>query len=479
MRSRPKLLSIMMSSLLAAGLAGGGGGVPLAASEDDSLLLVRQLNEAFVQVADRVSDSVVVIEVAHRKPVPVPAGEEIPERDVFDGKGSGVLISEDGYILTNHHVIDKASRIRVRLQDGRSFSASIRGQDPRSDIAVIKIETESASPAFAPAVLGDSDQVRVGEVAIAIGAPFELDYSVTFGHVSAKGRSGRALSFGAPDSDQDFIQTDANINPGNSGGPLINISGEVIGINTLIRGINTGIGFAIPINMAEEIARQIIADGKFTRARLGVGIDTLTERAELNRFLTQVHQGVVVLSIDPDGPAARSQLQPADVIVAVEDTPVSTVQQLKNQVRSRSIGVPLKLAVMRMDRRLDIEVTPEEWVDPNAPVPDSDAPKSRSEKLAASSGLKMRTIDDELVSLYGLERKQGVVIVEIEPGTPAARSPSLRPGLVVTAINTQPVESLAEVVRLWETVDLVQGVVIGFIDGNGAPTFEYLKDDER
>lgn len=475
-----------------------------AESRDDSMALVRQLNEAFVRVSDTVSASVVVIEVAHRrgergapqqqlqgdwfKLLPdelkrqfeeylekqqenaQPDQSADPDEDVFDGKGSGVVISEDGFVLTNYHVIEGASRLRVRLQSGRSFSASVQGQDPQSDVAIIKIEPGAMSKPFQVATLGDSDKVRVGEFAIAIGAPFELDYSVTFGHVSAKGRSGVLNS---RESDQDFIQTDADINPGNSGGPLVNIYGEVIGINTLIRGMNTGIGFAIPINMAREISEQIIDSGKFTRARLGVGIETLVENDDFNRFLPTVSQGVIISSVDPQGPAFGTGLQPADVVVAVDGVQVATSQQLKNQIRSRSVGEPVKLSVMRMERQLDVTVVPEEW-ESKALV--KKTPKKKAPRGPFVSGLRLRPVTDDLVELFALDKKEGVVITEIERDSLASRSLWLRPGVLVTAINSVRVESLADVSKAWAQVDLERGVVINLIDSTGIPRFEFLKD---
>lgn len=457
------------------------GGADSSAVGEDSLSLADRLNKAFIRAADTVSASVVVIEIAHQRPNRLATGqapkedEPEPGEDLFNARGSGVVISRDGYVLTNFHVIEGASRLRVRFRDGQSFAASVRGQDPRSDIAVIQIEAGERPALFQPAAFGDSDKVRVGEFAIAVGAPFDLDYSVTFGHVSAKGRSGGAL--GSAGSDQDFIQTDADINPGNSGGPLVNIRGEVIGVNTLVRGMNTGIGFAIPINMAREIAGQIMERGKFTRARLGIEIETLADRDDFNQFLKEVDQGVIVRGINPNGPAANSDLQPADVIVAVEGVPVDTAQELKNQVRSKLIGNPLNLSVARMDRhleirRLEIEVIPEEW-ETAAVIPPR---KPHQENKAPTSGLRLRAIDGDWAKLYGLKTREGVVLTEIERNTPASRSDRLRPGVVVTAINSIPVRSPWCVAKAWENVDLRKGVVIHFVDSNGAPMFEFLKD---
>lgn len=476
------LSGVVSAVLSCAAVAAGGTDGSAGGDDSDSLSLADRLNAVFVRAAEAVSASVVVIEVAHRRPSRLATGqspsadESEPGEDIFDAGGSGVVISRDGYVLTNFHVIEGASRLRVRLRDGQSFSASVRGQDPQSDIAVIQIDADERLGLFQPAVFGDSDKVRVGEFAIAVGAPFDLDYSVTFGHVSAKGRSGGAL--GSTGADQDFIQTDADINPGNSGGPLVNIRGEVIGVNTLVRGMNTGIGFAIPINMAREIANQIMEHGKFTRARLGIEIETLADGDDFNQFLKGVDQGVVVRGMNPNGPAADSDLQPADVIVTVEGVPVATAQELKNQVRSKPIGEPLNLSVVRMGRRetsrLEIEVIPEEWLAETViSVP---LRKHQRENKAPTSGLRLRAINDDWAKLYGLKTREGVVLTEIERNTPAGRSTRLRPGVVVTAVNSIPVRSPWDVAEAWESVDLRKGVVIHFVNSNGAPMFEFLKD---
>src|SRR5437899_2234111 len=321
-------------SALVAAAAFGLAPAPASARETSSALdLARQLNQAFIGVAEDVSPAVVVVKVVHKQNYIDAEEEDSPFGDmfrqfrkrfedqqherrkkesherpsgepVFDGQGSGVVLREEGYILTNGHVVDGADKIKVRFKDGSEYDGEVRGVDAQSDVAVVKIDPKGKK--LKVARLGDSDNTRVGEFAIAIGAPFELDYSVTFGHVSAKGRS-RII----PDRsmDQDFIQTDANINPGNSGGPLVNIDGEIIGINTLIRGLHTGIGFAIPINFAREVAEKLISDGRYTRSWLGVGIAPLREHAELRDLVSAgaspegpgaVLDGVVVTLISPD-----------------------------------------------------------------------------------------------------------------------------------------------------------------------------------
>src|SRR5438132_11780043 len=317
---------------------------PLAAKENSAAMdLARQLNQAFIEVADKVSPAVVVIKLAHKPDYrdlddgSNPFLDMVPElrkrfeeqfkkrqqrqsrrEPVYDSQGSGIVIREDGYILTNSHVVEGADKIMVKLKDGTEYEgAEIKGVDPQSDVAIIKINAKN----LIVAKLGDSSKTRVGEFAIAIGAPFELDYSVTFGHVSARGR--RVF----PDSvmmDQDFIQTDASINPGNSGGPLVNIDGEVIGINTLIRGMRTGIGFTIPSSLAKEISDELVRNGKFTRAWLGLGIRAFRDDPALRDLIKGIEDRVVISGILSNGPAARSELKLRDIITAVEGKRVST-----------------------------------------------------------------------------------------------------------------------------------------------------------
>src|SRR5437762_1323454 len=341
--------------------------LPLPAKEISSPMdLARQLNQAFIEVADKVSPSVVVIRVAHKPDYNESIDDDNPFFDmlprefrrrfeerrqrtprrsrepIFDSEGSGIVIREDGHILTNRHVVDGADKIKVRFKDGKEYGAEVRGEDAQSDLAVIKIEAKGLTSAR----LADSSKTRVGEFAIAIGAPFSLDYIVTFGHVSAKGRHIISGDEGAA-MDQDFIQTDANINPGNSGGPLVNIDGEVIGVNALIRGLRTGIGFAIPSNLAREISDKLIEDGKVTRAWLGVGIRSLGDYAAFKDTVKGVEQGVVVYTIQPEGPASKSDLKPSDIITAVDGKRVSTAQDLKNEIRGKKIGSTVTLDVAR------------------------------------------------------------------------------------------------------------------------------------
>jgi serine protease Do len=336
---------------------------------------------------------------------------------------------------------------------------------------VIKIDARG----LPVATLADSAKTRVGEFAIAIGAPFSLDYSVTFGHVSAKGRSGILDGSEGGGMDQDFIQTDAMINPGSSGGPLANIEGEVIGINTLIRGLRTGIGFAIPSTLAREVADQLIAEGKFTRAWLGVGIQGLDENPAFRELVQGVKEGVVVARILPDGPAAKSDLKPIDVITAVDGKPVSTPQQLRDAIRGKTIGQPVTLNVFRQGKTIHVKVSPSEWAEPGLTVASTrSAPPRESE--SAELGISVQALTPELAGQLGVESTEGVLVTAVTKDSPASRK-DLRAGDIITSINQQPTTSPAEFKEAIKHVNLRKGVLINLVSSKTA-RFEILKQTE-
>ncbi len=391
---------------------------------------------------------------------------------IFDSEGSGIIIREDGFILTNRHVVEEADKIKVRFKDGREYNAEVRGEDAQSDLAVIRIDAKGLTTAR----LADSSKTRVGEFAIAIGAPFSLDYSVTFGHVSAKGRHIIPGAEGAT-MDQDFIQTDANINPGNSGGPLVNIDGEVIGINSLIRGLRTGIGFAIPSNLAKEISEKLIADGKVTRAWLGVGIRSLGDYTEFKDTIKGVDEGVVVYTIQPEGPASKSELKPSDIITAVDGRRVATAQDLKNEIRGKKIGSTVTLDVARPEgaskvKNLKIKVQAEEWRDENLPV--ANRHRDSGEGTPSNLGVTVKTLTRELAKQHGIEATKGVMVTDVDSDSPAARS-GIKPGDLITEVNHQPVTNPKELREAIKNADAKKGVVINLVSG-GTSRFELLKD---
>jgi serine protease Do len=468
---------------------------PALAANDSAIELARQLNQAFVDVAEQASSSVVVISVTHKldpfwftsdsNPIleymPKDWRDKLKERDRQKAfkhppivtHGSGVIVRDDGYIVTNSHVVEGGEAIKVRFKNGDEFDATIRGVDSQSDIAVVKIEAKGLKAAK----LADSDQTKVGEFAIAIGAPFDLDYSVTFGHVSAKGRSQIIPSnAGGAAMDQDFIQTDASINPGNSGGPLVNINGEVIGINTLIQGMNTGIGFAVPSNLTKEVADQIIGTGKFTRSWLGIAIATLSQDKEFRELIGKgVKEGVIVREIPPDGPAAKSDLRASDVITAIDGKKVATSQELKNQIRSKKVGQELVLDVVRDGKPIQVKVKTAEWPEEKAKAAKKSAPSEPS--VEESLGMKVQALTPDLAEKLELEKTEGVLVSEVAEGGPAAAQ-GIKPGDIVTDINRKPVKSLKAFKDAMKSADLKKGILLNIVSERAAK-FVILKNAEK
>lgn len=460
----------------------------LAKGSISNLDLARRLDQAFVELAEKVSPTVVVINVIQTVSPSalddedngdyegLPPGfwrsfhEQLKRPQKVPGQGSGIIIRENGYILTNSHVVENAENITVRLKDGRTFKATVRGIDPQSDVAVIKIDASD----LPVATLADSSKIRVGEFAIAIGAPFSLDYSVTFGHVSAKSRSDVIEGLEAASMDQDFIQTDALINPGNSGGPLVNIEGEVIGVNSLIRGLHTGIGFAIPSNFAKEVAEQLIAQGKFNRAWLGISIRSLRDDADLRELIKGAQDGVVVSEILADGPAAKSELKAADVITAVDGARVSTPQQLRAEIRGKRIGQPVTLELIRKNKTIQVKVTPAEWKQPAAVILKANAqPTPRA--TPGHLGLTVEPLTPELAARLSLESAEGVVVATVERNSPAAQR-GIRPGDLITSVNQQPIAGPKQFQEAIKHSDLDQGILLNLQSGSTA-RFEILKSE--
>ncbi|HEX2929874.1 MAG TPA: trypsin-like peptidase domain-containing protein [Candidatus Binatia bacterium] len=316
--------------------------------ERDALLL-DAYSQAVVQAADRTSPSVVYIEVAKPSPKNWRGGP-----DPLRGSGSGFIFTPDGFILTNSHVVHGATTIEATLSDGRRFNASLVGDDPSADLAVIRISAD----ALVAAQLGDSNKIRVGQLAIAIGNPYGFQYSVTAGVVSALGRSLRSESGRLIDN---VIQTDAALNPGNSGGPLVNSLGEVIGVNTAVILPAQGICFAVAVNTAKFVAGQLMRHGRIRRAYLGVGGQNVT----IPRFVVRSHQlgaatGVLVISLEKPSPAERADLREGDLIVALDDLPVRGVDDLHKLLTDVRIGERCRLTLLRQAQKMELIVVPEE-----------------------------------------------------------------------------------------------------------------------
>lgn len=450
------------------------------------LELARRLEAAFEKVAEHASESVVVITTSRKaggktgedsdEAGPNPF-EGTPFERFFrrgprseqpepDSQGSGIIVRDDGFILTNNHVINGADKVDVRLKDGTKFeNAKVIGVDERTDIAVVKVDAKNLHAAQ----LGNSDAVKVGQWAIAIGTPYELDYSFTVGFVSAKGRSAVVSSAGS--AYEDYIQTDAAINPGNSGGPLCDIEGRVIGINTLIKGLNRGIGFAIPINMAREVADQLIDKGKVTRPWIGISIEPLSENKELAEALKNVKDGVVVRTIHPDTPAAKSDLKPADVIVAVDGTKVKTPRDLQLQILRKGIGKPVSLEVIRDGKPVKVALQTGEL--PDEPLLIS---RDHGDKPSSSTafGLTVQTLTKDLAKRLDLDDIEGVVVTEVAEGS-LAQQKGLQHGDVITEVDRQPVRSVEEFQKALDAGNAKKGVLL-YVRRAGTSTFVVLKE---
>jgi serine protease Do len=357
--------------------------------------------------------------------------------------GSGFLLDNEGYIVTNNHVVEDADQIKVRLSDESEYDATIIGRDPKTDLALIKIDAPSKD--LKPLELGDSDTIPVGSWVVAIGSPFGLEQTVTAGIVSAK---GRIIGSGPYD---DFIQTDASINPGNSGGPLLNLKGEVVGINTAIVASGQGIGFAIPINMAGGIISQLKDSGEVSRGWLGVGIQDLTpELAEY--YAIKEKEGVLVTQTYEGDPADKAGIKEGDVIVAVDGKRIASSRELSRTVAEAGVGNKMSLTVLRDGREKEIDVK-------LAKRPDTEPTMARGEARSDDLGLKVREIDPEIAERLGLdENTKGVVVTGVNPDSKAAEA-DIRQGDVVIEINRKPVTSLEDYkdqLRKIDTGDTVQ-----------------------
>jgi Do/DeqQ family serine protease len=341
------------------------------------------------------------------------------------GVGSGVIVSEDGNILTNNHVVGGADHVTVALSDGREFTAKVLGTDEPTDLAVVHIDAKD----LPTLPLGDSDRVRVGDVVLAIGNPLDVGQTVTMGIISAKGRT-TDMSGG---SYEDFLQTDAPINRGNSGGALITATGELIGINSQIlsdgmQSGNIGIGFAIPSNMARNVANQLVTTGRVRRAIIGVTIQPLTSDLAKSLGLSSVH-GALVNSVEADGPAAAAGLKQGDVIVKVNGTAIDDSNQLRNRISSQAPGTTVNLDVIRngAERQFPVKL---------AEMPNDDRAASNTPASGGDFGLQLAPLTPSLAQQYGLPRSAsgGVVVTDVNEAGAAARA-GLREGDVIREIN--------------------------------------------
>ncbi len=399
---------------------------------------------SFADLSKKASPAVVNISavkiVKSHGGMPMPFGGDDPFKDFFEffyrdrqprdfkqqSLGSGFIVDKDGFILTNNHVVESTDEIKVKLADGREFDAEIVGRDPKTDLALIRIESEDDLPAL---TLGDSETAEVGDWVIAIGNPFGLGDTVTAGIVSAKYRQIGAGSY------DNFIQTDASINPGNSGGPLLNTEGEVIGINTAIfsrSGGNIGIGFAIPINMAKDILPQL-KEGKVVRGWLGVMIQEVTPELKEKLGLSDM-QGALVADVTSGGPAEKAGIKRGDVIVGFNGKEIEEMKELPFLVASSPVGSEASVEIVRNGKHMTVTVTLGRL---------SDEEEGAPVETRLELGMGLETLTPEKAGAMGLAGTEGVVVTQVSPGSPASEA-GVRPGDVIIEVDQRPVKNIEE-----------------------------------
>ena len=403
---------------------------------------------SFTEIAERLSPTVVNIKVTKTEKIgfdhpQIPEGPfgdfferffkgmpQGPESRKIQGAGSGVIISTDGYILTNNHVVEGAKEVTVTLSDKQEYKAKVVGRDPKTDLAVVKVEAPKSLPA---ASLGDSEQLKVGEWVLAIGNPFGLSHTVTSGIVSAK---GRVIGAGPYD---DFIQTDASINPGNSGGPLFNMKGEVVGINTAILPQGQGIGFAVPVNTAKPLIPQLVSKGEVIRGYLGVNIQSITP--ELAKALAlKDTKGALVADVVSASPAEKAGIQRGDVIVAYNGKAVDDSHSLPVMVAATPVGQEVTVTVLRdgKERELAMKV---------AKLPSDEAKREAEESAEPAGGklgLRLHEVNPQIARHLGLKTDHGVVVMGVDQGSPADEA-GIQRGDVILEVNRKAVNSVGEV----------------------------------
>ncbi|MFG0273767.1 MAG: DegQ family serine endoprotease [Phycisphaerales bacterium] len=441
------------------------------------------LSQAFEHVANVVTPSVVTVQAARRiepaqrrQQIPdafrnSPFGDEFFERFfggpaqprqpyVQQGQGTGFIVSEDGYILTNNHVVAGATELRIVLSDDSTYDATIVGTDPQTDVAVLKVEA-SGLPALA---FGDSDDLRVGQWVVAAGSPLGLSSTITAGIVSATGRSRVGLT-----DYEDFIQTDAAINPGNSGGPLVNLRGEVVGMNTAIAtrtGGNMGIGFAIPINMAAQVMHSLIDNGAVTRGWLGVVIQDLTPGLA-ESFGFEGDDGVLISEVTPDGPAAKAGLEAGDIVTAFNGQSVESMDALRLKIAATEPGSAAEFRIFRNGdaRSLSVEIG-------RLGEPEADAPADAA--VTENLGLNLQDLTPEFAGRLGLPPTiAGALVTGVDPTGHAARA-GLRPRDVIVGVQGRAVEGVDALRTALAEQDLERGVRLTVITG-GRQRFIFLR----
>ncbi len=443
------VITLMCACTLVFVLAGPG-----RSQDRGGIAALQQMGDALASVAEKASPAVVGIRAewtVEQQAIAIPGlPEELfehffrrrmpqqqpsqPRERRQKAQGSGFIISRDGYILTNSHVVDQAERVEVDLQNGQTLDAEVIGTDPESDVAVIKVKANGL-PTLA---LADSDGLKVGEWVLAIGNPLGLSHTVTAGIVSAKGRSGLRLA-----SYENFIQTDAAINMGNSGGPLIDLQGRAVGINTAIvgpAGGNIGIGFAIPINMAKDIADQLIETGSVERGYLGVVPQEVTADVA-TAFGLDDTRGVAIPQVTEGSAADKAGLRRNDIILEFDGEPIDSEAQFRNMVAEHRPGERVKVIVLRDGRQKTLTVTLAKR--PSIEEMRGETQEQRSRGRSARLGLAVQNLAPDLARQFGYEDQTGVIVARVTPGSEAAQK-GIRPGLLIEQVDREEVETVAE-----------------------------------
>jgi serine protease Do len=431
--------------------------------------------KGFVEVAKKVKPSVVAIRSERTVTVGPGMGEDFfkgtPFEDFFKehggppvkrkqmGEGSGVIVDAQGYILTNYHVVTGAEKISIHLFDGRELKGTVRGTDPRTDLAVVHVEAAD----LPIATLGDSDRLQVGEWAIAIGSPFGLEETVTVGVISAKGRSGLGTG-----NYEDFIQTDASINPGNSGGPLVNIDGKVIGINAMIIQPGQGIGFAIPINLAKTIMVELIKTGKVIRPWVGIGLQDIT--SDLMKFFNlKEKEGALISQVYKGSPAEQAGFKVGDIVIEVDGVKIKSSQDVVREVLKKKVGQKVNFVILREGKRLEISVT-------TAEMPEKMGEQGPAKPAKEWFGLRVSNVTPDLARQLGLKKAEGVVVVGVEPNS-VAQTSGLKAGDIILEVNRQKVSNENDYRSIMEKAKPDQGVLF-LIDRAGSTFFATLTEEK-
>jgi serine protease Do len=380
--------------------------------------------------------------------------EAEPRKYQQQGQGSGFIISKDGYILTNNHVVNNADRITVTLSDGREFKARLIGTDPKTEVALIKIKDGEDLPYLE---LGDSDQLDVGEWVLAAGNPFGLSQTITAGIVSAKGRDEVGIAEYA-----NFIQTDAAINPGNSGGPLLNIEGEVVGINTAIytrTGGYMGIGFAIPINMAVQIKDQLVEHGKVLRSVLGIYIQEVDEDLAKS-FGLKESGGILISQIMDDSAAAEAGLHEGDIVVELNGEKVGKVNAFRNRVASTPPNSKISLRIFRDGKYKTISAITKE-------MEGSSVVEEVEPTLFDKLGISVENLDGEAARRLGYENEEGILVTAVEQGSPGWRA-GLKPGQIIASVNRESIKNVREFKKKLGKADGTNKILLLVADGRSS-----------